>query len=432
MRNFVENHLSSKLLQSIFICFFAGICWYLFFVNENNLLHFPPYRFSLKARYRFSPLQKLLPSSQCEISHLLAVCRHTSRYPTSTNIEQFSVLQNKLHNISFISPYEWLQNWTNNFSLDRAGELSTAGEIEAILIGERYKRRYMELFDYYSPDLYQVNSTYKNRAYGTAIAFMTGLFGKNFKDKFEVTRNTEDDNLLRFFDNCIKYEQNIIQNASKIVDKIREGPEFVELLQRVNNRLGTQLLTWIDIDTLWRICTMEFLATRSSLVCSVFSDQDSQLFEYFYDSRAYLLKSGGYEINVKMSCILLKHIVSKLQLAANGDRKKAQLYFTHAETLIPLLALLNITTHNLVMENKHLYDRANMYGLLVPMGANLAFNLFRCVNGEMILTIELNEELVLFGKHLKSSVLLSEFFEIANFLISDCDPTTFCSIPGSD
>ena len=73
-----------------------------------------------------------------------------------------------------------------------------------------------------------------------------------------------------------------------------------------------------------------------------------------------------------------------------------------------------------------------MYGLLVPMGANLAFNLIRCVHGDLLLTIELNEELVLFGKDLKKSVLLSEFFELSNSLISDCDPESFCSIPVSD
>ena len=182
----------------------------------------------------------------------------------------------------------------------------------------------------------------------------------------------------------------------------------MELVERVNARLGTDLLDWTDINTLWKICSMEYITTQSTLVCSVFSDQDSQLMEYFHDHRAYLTKSSGFSINVKMSCSLLKHIVAQLKLAAHGDGKKAHLYFAHSETLIPLLALLNISTHSLVYGNEYkLADRGYMYGLLVPISvsANLAFNLIRCVHGDLLLTInELNEELVLFGKDLKKSV----------------------------
>ena len=376
-------------------------------MNENNVLDFPTHRFSLKSPYRFSPLQKLLPSPQCEISYLIAISRHTSRFPTAKNIKLFSDFQFKLSNISFSPSYSWLQNWTCDFSLDTAGELSSAGEIEAISIGERYRRRYVGFFDRYSPDLFQVNSTFKNRTFETAQAFMTGVFGQRYRNQFEITRNPVDDSLLRFFDDCPKYKQNKEEKAGPILEGMNTRTEFVELVERVNARVGTDLLDWTDINTLWKICSMEYIVTQSTLMCSLFSDQDSQLMEYFHDYRAYLTKSSGYSINVKMSCSLLKHIVAQLKLAANGDGKKAHLYFAHAETLIPLLALLNISTHSLVYGNEYkLADRGYMYGLLVPMGANLAFNLIRCVNGDLLLTIELNEELVLFGKDSKKSVLL--------------------------
>ena len=401
-------------------------------MNENYVLNFPPHRFSLKAPYRFSPLQKLLPSSECEISHLIVISRHTSRFPTAKNVELFSDFQSKLSNISFSPSYRWLQSWTNNFSLDTAGELSNAGEKEAISIGERYRRRYVGFFDRYSSDLFQVNSTFKNRAFETAQAFMTGVFGQRYKDKFEITRNPVDDGLLRFFDDCPKYERNKKEEVNPILEEMNTRSEFVELVERVSARLGTDLFDWTDINTLWKICTMEYIVTQSTLMCSVFSDQDSQLMEYFHDHRAYLTKSSGYSINVKMSCSLLKHIVAKLKQATHGDGKKAHLYFAHAETLIPLLALLNITTHSLVYGNEYtLAGVGYMYGLLVPMGANLAFNLIRCVDGDLLLTIELNEELVLFGKDSKKSVLLSEFLELSDSLIYDCDPKSFCSIPVS-
>ena len=141
MPNFVESLLCSRLFHFIFVCFFAVICWCLLCVNENIILNFPPHRFSLKvqnekyypqflhlfphrfslkAPYRFSPLQKLLPSPQCEISHLIAISRHTSRFPTAKNIELFSDFQSKLSNTSFSPSYWWLQSWTSNFSLDTA------------------------------------------------------------------------------------------------------------------------------------------------------------------------------------------------------------------------------------------------------------------------------------------------------------------------
>ena len=163
MPNFVEGLLCSRLFHLIFVCFSAVICWCLLCVNENNVLNFPPHRFSLKAPYTFSSLQKLLPSPQCEISHLVAISRHTSRFPTTKNVELFSDFESKLSNISFRPSYSWLQSWTSNFSLDTAGELSTAGELEAVSIGERYRRRYVGFFDRYSSELFQVNSTFKNK-----------------------------------------------------------------------------------------------------------------------------------------------------------------------------------------------------------------------------------------------------------------------------
>ena len=387
------------------------------------------HRLSLKAPYRFPLIQRLSPSPHCEILHLLTLFRHTSRYPTAKNIEKFSNLQSKLSNISFSPQYEWLGNWTNTFSLDRAGELSPAGEREALLIGENFRRRYVGLFDHYSPHLFQVNSTYKNRTYETAQAFLTGAFGPKFKDQFEITRNTEHDPFLRFFDNCLRYDRNILENASREVDRMENSSEFVELVGRINNRLGTSLLSFSDIQTLWGICSMEFLATHASSFCDLFSDQDSQLMESFYDRRAFLLKSNGYRINVKISCVLLKHIVSQLQLAIDGGRVRAALYFAHAESLIPLLALLNITTDSVVMGNARSYpDRDYVFGLLVPMGANLAFNLFRCGTKEVWLSIALNGELVLFGESSKGSVLVSEFFKLTHSLIANCDLDSLCSI----
>ena len=429
MRYFLRSILSYGVLQTLFICLFAGICSYLLFVNPHTSLHFPTHRFSLKTPYRFPQFQSLPPSPHCEISYLLTIFRHTSRFPTAKNIENFSLLQTKLSNISFNQQYQWLRNWTNTFTLDRAGELSPAGEREAQLIGKNYKRRYMGIFDHYSPHLFQVNSTFKNRTYETAQAFLTGVFGHNLKDKFEITRNTENDPFLRFFDDCLKYNQNTLENASRQVEQMESTSEFLELVERFNYRLGTHLLTFSDLETLWRICSMEYLATRSSEFCRLFSDQDSQLLESFHDRRAFLLKSNGYPINVKMSCVLMKHIVSQLQLAVSGGSKKANLYFAHAETLIPLLALLNITTDSVRMENvRSAPDRNYVFGLLVPMGANLAFNLFRCSNDEVRLSIALNGELVLFGQDSRASVLVSDFFVFTHSLISSCDPGSFCSI----
>ena len=427
---FVARSLSSYgVLQTLFICLFAGICSYLLFLNNHISLHFPTHRFSLKAPYRFPLIQRLPPSPLCELLHLLTVSRHTSRYPTAKHIERFSALQSKLSNISFIPQFEWLGNWTNSFSLERAGELSPAGEREARQIGENFRRRYAPLFDHYSPLLFQVNSTVKNRAYATAQAFLTGAFGAKWREEFRITRNSENDPFLRFFDNCLRYHQNKLENASREVERMENSSEFIELVERINNRIGTNLFNFSDINTLWDICSMEYLATGSSSVCELFSDRDAQVMEFLYDRRAFLLKSNGYPINVRMSCVLLKYIVSQLERAIGGGGVRANLYFAHAETLIPLLALLNITTDSVFMENvPSAPDRDYVFGLLVPMGANLAFTLFRCGPEEVWLSMALNGELVLFGQDSKGSILVSDFFEITHSLIARCDPDSLCSI----
>ena len=426
---------SSDFLQTFFVCFLVIFWYFNFFGNGNGSVGFPPSRLSLKAPYSFSSFPRLVPFHHCEISHVVAVFRHTTRLPTAKNVQLFSRMESLLRDQQYAPGYDWLRNWTNQFSIDNAGEISEAGRLEAELIGKRFGRGYLGYFGRYSPHSYEVNSTYKNRTYQTAQAFLTGLFGADSNSQFEITRNPESDPVLRFFDECHKYNS-VCLEAKKKAEELEYDSRFSDLVHNLNSRLGDKVnFSFSDINALWRICGMEFLSARSSRICDLFSDQESLLFEYYYDQITYLTKSNGYPINVKMSCILLKTIVAKLELALKGgDGVRASFYFAHAETLVPLLALLNISTDSLLVEKPLgvLPKRNYVFGVLVPMGANLAFNLATCGNGEVYLTITLNEQLVLIGNNSQSSVLLSDFFKLTNSLLDSCDLDSICSLPGSD
>ena len=129
-------------------------------------------------------------------------------------------------------------------------------------MGSRWRKRLEDL----SLDLNdtEVRSTTKQRAVASAEAFLSGYFGdvkNNIENENEVWELKDDpdiekDNeLLRFYDNCPKYEEEVEKNDETYEERdiFLKSKSFKELAQRVANKTGVSIKP-SNIDIIWQIC----------------------------------------------------------------------------------------------------------------------------------------------------------------------------------
>ena len=93
-----------------------------------------------------------------------------------------------------------------------------------------------------------------------------------------------------------------------------------------------------------------------------------------------------------MSAALLNELITTMDSAVNGtNRYSAMLRFGHAETLMPLFALMRLPGCYYITDN---FDTVALHWLdfqVVPMAANLQMILLRAKSGKHYVRFDLNE-----------------------------------------
>jgi multiple inositol-polyphosphate phosphatase/2,3-bisphosphoglycerate 3-phosphatase len=336
----------------------------------------------------------------CHILHLDYVGRHGSRAPTVSDIKRLTTLQatirrhkDLLHNTN----YSWLLNWTNPYKPFQAGNLEVLGELEQYTIAKRFAL----LYNITAPSVdnaYPIQTTMIPRAARSGNAFGFGLFeGKgelgrdNFKPFYIFSESLERDVTLRFFDICPLYIQTILNSGDTIAEYTRFVREQLpKVAGNVSNRLGVfplWNLTVDEIDAIYTACTFEYAKSNvTDRWCSLFSDDDFLTLEYAEDLINYWTKGYGYELNYRIACPLLKEIIvimdGKINRSAEYFVELGKFRFAHAETLLPLIALLGLYRDDAPLRANSslecIQNRKWRTSVISPYAANLAFILYEC------------------------------------------------------
>lgn len=168
------------------------------------------------------------------------------------------------------------------------------------------------------------------------------------------SESKELDRLLRFFDNCPKYTKDVKKNPETSAESNAYFKKHkYEVFISVSNKTGIPIanLTTEIIEGMWSACQSEVAVfDNADNWCSIFTARDAEIFEYAYDLSAYYTKGYGSEINYQIASPLISEIISNMEEMAiasifNNSRSflpRAQLRFGHAETVMPLLALLGL------------------------------------------------------------------------------------------
>lgn len=115
------------------------------------------------------------------------------------------------------------------------------------------------------------------------------------------------------------------------------------IAERINKQLRVQPpIKPIHVEYIYRACGFEVsFFGNTSTWCSLLTDNDILVLEYFADLRNYYTYSYGSSLNSKLACQLVTSIVRSVDSFLKGiSNVKATFKFGHAETIYFLITLL--------------------------------------------------------------------------------------------
>lgn len=157
------------------------------------------------------------------------------------------------------------------------------------------------------------------------------------------------------------------------------GPEFAEMLEQVNRKLGFfggNQLSSRDVRTVWDFCKFELSwepATPSPW-CSAFSIANHAVMEYLEDLDYYYGMGYGGDVPMfaNMNCHIMQDLLRFLESNDSSDQH-ARLYSSHSRALQLFLVTLGVfngdehlTRHNFAQQT----FREWRSSLIAPMGSN--------------------------------------------------------------
>ncbi|XP_033468717.1 multiple inositol polyphosphate phosphatase 1-like [Epinephelus lanceolatus] len=438
-------------------------CSLLNYVNPEDNLDIPAIAkyFNTKGRYEeVNPhlIEDILavnrsmlqpPSEQCQEIHLTAIIRHGTRYPTPKNVKEMQQLYNiVLYNAS--GEESWLQEiqtqWRMWYTDDMDGRLVQKGVNDHKHLAVRLSKLFPSLIseEKLRGGFIKFITSSKHRCVNSTLSFKAGL-----TELWAITDqqfdHAENDALMRFFDKCTRFVQEVDNNTSAVseVDKFKQGPEMRRVTEKIADHLRVphSLITHDLTEAAFYLCAYEFaIKAVNSPWCRLFDEDDAKVLEYASDLREFWKRGYGHDINSKSSCILFHDVFKRLNKAAAENKSGQQVteavtvQVGHADTLLPLLTLLGffkdsdaLSSTNYATQAQRSFRTSHM----LPYAANLLMVLYDCGGGDLRLQPLLNEKPVTFpgltGQQ-GSMPLYQDVRDHYRELLQGCDFETECQL----
>ncbi|XP_047459156.1 multiple inositol polyphosphate phosphatase 1-like [Mugil cephalus] len=356
----------------------------------------------------------ILPSAQCKEIHLTAIIRHGTRYPTVKSVKKMQQLYDIVrHNAS--GEQSWLRElqtqWTMWYTEDMDGRLVQKGVNDHKHLAVRLSKLFPSLIseEHLRGGRIKFITSSKHRCVNSTLSFKAGLTELwAIKDmEFDHAVN---DALMRFFDQCTRFVQEVDNNPSAApeLDKFKQGPEMRRVQEKIADRLGVpySLITQDMAKAAFYLCAYEFaIKAANSPWCQLLDEDDAKVMEYASDLGEFWKRGYGHDINSKASCILFHDVFKRLERAASENKsgqrvsEAVTIQVGHADTLLPLLTLLGFFKDNDTLTSDNYAaqaERSFRTSLMMPYAANLVMALYDCGGGDLRLQPLLNEKPVSF------------------------------------
>ncbi|XP_075997902.1 multiple inositol polyphosphate phosphatase 1-like [Genypterus blacodes] len=354
------------------------------------------------------------PSAQCRQIHLTAIIRHGTRYPTSKNIKKMQQMY-QLVREKASGKESWLreiqEHWRMWYTEDMDGRLVQKGADDHKHLAVRLSKLFPSLIseEKLRGGRIKFITSSKHRCVNSTEAFKAGLT-QLWGIQDVQFNHTVNDALMRFFDRCTRFVQDVLNNPSAVaeVKRFEKGPEMRTVREKIADRLGVEhsLITEDMAGAAFDLCAYEFTINAvTSPWCWLFDEADAQVVEYANDLKEFWKRGYGHDINRKSSCLLFHDVFSRLEKAANESKSGQQvteavtIQVGHADTLLPLLTLLGFFNDTDALTSTNYLTQARRSfrtGRMLPYAANFLLALFDCGEGELRLQPLLNERPVPF------------------------------------
>jgi len=411
--------------------------------------------FSTKTPYAFIQNKDVSikkPAENCIPVHINMIHRHGHRYPSIKDMKNMMEVGNIINKVPNSVAINLKRPWNLPYTFEQEKILTKVGEKELFEIGKRVVARFPEIFDHpYTPFNFTFQSTCKLRCTHSAISLAAGLFdGKghlgtgNYQPINLETYPCHNDKVLRFFDHCEKYVQHIAESEAgkREMNVFSKSLHVANVIDKIKQKLGGNHveLKPKHLKVLMIMCAYELGMHDGSLssgICSLLDEEDRLVGEYLIDLKHFYVRSAGFKINYESACPLLTDIVTTMKsFVSNPSEGKIGIFRSaHAETIIPLYALLNVSLDSTQMtaENfKSLESRKFRGACLSPFSGNMYFVLFKCGDSNddtYKVQLYINERLVEVP-WCESSIDcdLNDFFAYVESSVKNCHFDHICNI----
>ncbi|CAH0691653.1 unnamed protein product [Spodoptera exigua] len=228
---------------------------------------------------------------------------------------------------------EDFKRWKWNSTLDTTTSyLTGVGYEELYDIGKRIRQKYPHLMTG-AADRFYFRPTNEQRTITSCSAFVHGLTdGIGLNVTVEAARLRDD--VIRPYENCDRYQKEVKggPTLNYQLDSYFTSPNYVAIQNAVQYRLGlTSKLNSSDLFSIYELCRFyrSWDPTLKSPWCSVFTDEELVIMEYYDDVRHYYRNGYGSWINDNLGRLPLKDLYDSFSKYVEGGGNKVTGYFTH-------------------------------------------------------------------------------------------------------
>lgn len=337
-----------------------------------------------------------IQDDKCNPMQLNFAIRHGTRNPTMKDITRINNTHARLSEHHNGGPLTWMGSWKNPYPKETEAWLADRGVRELIEIGQRLRARLSPSSVYFDSNKFVFEHTWKIRTRQSAEAFAFGFFD-GLQPVYYHSDPVGDDEVLRFYDNCPTFEMQIDRNKSATVEhmKYRDSEQMHKNLAKFRNLSTFSGTTQKDMEAAYAGCAFDVAVLNVfDQWCSFFDDEMLLSMDYFQDLKHFYRKSHGHALSYEIATPLLQDIFRTMKQRVDGKSDvEGYFRFAHAETILPLASLLNVSYFDRHASDREGHFRADTplelalqrkfkSSELAPFSANIGFVLYECAAEE--------------------------------------------------
>ena len=328
------------------------------------------------------------------------VARHGARH--TDHVQNLNDLATKIFKLSS-DPPPFLKAYAYPAGEKQSGLLIPLGMSEHYQLGVSTMTEHISN---YSPSDLNVMSTFKSRTGQSASSFFSGATSELTNDECLIpatttvplfVSNDQDNNVLRFFDECDYWNENVNENKDGLSEYYRyvnNSNEFQKALDSFLAMSGINGFNKLqfnsdDLFSGFEACTYDLILNNNTRNWCTLVSEDSvvDIINYANDLKMYYKYGPGHKINKNMAKPLLLDFVgsieNSIQRLENEEKgvigNSGTLRFAHAETLVPFVSLLNVfNNEKTLLADERNHDRLFTLSRVAPFAGNVLFKLHDC------------------------------------------------------